>query len=206
MMSTFLIRSAISPSSSNPIVLTRLGGPRSRPNSHNIIVLYIFILTNIRNIWLCSTMFSQSIDYILLARSSVITRDTWYSSCQANELCGLNFVLLGNHCVTYDHVIRWGPSDGQSLLALPRNSHHSGLVPSFQRTLQFLWKLLHNATDLSYFKYKSHQICSFIFNLVPYNLHLAKLCFETTTKQRGLGIKWRSTGCNRKVRHKLQDT
>ena len=31
-MSTFLIRSATSPSSSYPIVLTRLGGPRSRPN------------------------------------------------------------------------------------------------------------------------------------------------------------------------------
>ena len=31
-MSTFLIRSAISQSSTYPIVLTRLGGPRSRPN------------------------------------------------------------------------------------------------------------------------------------------------------------------------------
>ena len=33
-MSTFLIRSATSQSSSYPIVLTRLGGPRSRPKSH----------------------------------------------------------------------------------------------------------------------------------------------------------------------------
>ena len=33
-MSTFLIRSATSPSSSYPIVLTRLGGLRSRPNPH----------------------------------------------------------------------------------------------------------------------------------------------------------------------------
>ena len=31
-MSTFLIRSVTSPSSSYPIVFTRLGGPRSRPN------------------------------------------------------------------------------------------------------------------------------------------------------------------------------
>ena len=31
-MSTFLIRSAASPSNSYPIVLTRLGEPRSRPN------------------------------------------------------------------------------------------------------------------------------------------------------------------------------
>ena len=35
-MSTFLIRSATSPSSSYLIVLTRLGGPRSRPNPHLI--------------------------------------------------------------------------------------------------------------------------------------------------------------------------
>ena len=33
-MSTFLIRSVTSQSSSYPIVLTRLGGPRSRPNTH----------------------------------------------------------------------------------------------------------------------------------------------------------------------------
>ena len=33
-MSTFLIRSATSQSRSYPIVLTRLGGPRSRPNPH----------------------------------------------------------------------------------------------------------------------------------------------------------------------------
>ena len=33
-MSNFLIRSATSQSSSYPIVLTRLGGPRSRPNPH----------------------------------------------------------------------------------------------------------------------------------------------------------------------------
>ena len=33
-MSTFLIRSATSQSSSYPIVLTMLGGPRSRPNPH----------------------------------------------------------------------------------------------------------------------------------------------------------------------------
>ena len=33
-MSTFLIRSATSQSSSYPIVLTKLGGPRSRPNTH----------------------------------------------------------------------------------------------------------------------------------------------------------------------------
>ena len=33
-MSTFLIRPATSPSSSYPIVLTRLGGPHSKPNSH----------------------------------------------------------------------------------------------------------------------------------------------------------------------------
>ena len=33
-MSIFLIRSAISQSSSYPNVLTRLGGPRSRPNPH----------------------------------------------------------------------------------------------------------------------------------------------------------------------------
>ena len=33
-MSTFLIKSATSQSSSHRIVLTRLGGPRSRPNSH----------------------------------------------------------------------------------------------------------------------------------------------------------------------------
>ena len=33
-MSTFLIRSATSQSSSYPTVLTRLGGPRSRPNPH----------------------------------------------------------------------------------------------------------------------------------------------------------------------------
>ena len=33
-MSTFLIRSVTSQSSSYPIVLTRLGGPRSRPNPH----------------------------------------------------------------------------------------------------------------------------------------------------------------------------
>ena len=36
-MSTFLIRSASSQSSSYPIVLTRLGGPRSRPNPHPLI-------------------------------------------------------------------------------------------------------------------------------------------------------------------------
>ena len=34
LMSTFLIRSATSQSSSYPIVLTRLGGPLSRPSSH----------------------------------------------------------------------------------------------------------------------------------------------------------------------------
>ena len=34
LMSTFLIRSATSQSSSYPVVLTRLGGPRSRPNPH----------------------------------------------------------------------------------------------------------------------------------------------------------------------------
>ena len=34
-MSTFLIRSATSQSSSYPIVLTKLGGPRSRPNPHS---------------------------------------------------------------------------------------------------------------------------------------------------------------------------
>ena len=33
-MSNFLIRSATSPSISYPIVLTRLGGHRSRPNPH----------------------------------------------------------------------------------------------------------------------------------------------------------------------------
>ena len=33
-MSTFLIRSATSQSSSYPIVLTRLGGPRATPNPH----------------------------------------------------------------------------------------------------------------------------------------------------------------------------
>ena len=33
-MSTFLIRSATSQSSSYPIALTSLGGPRSRPNPH----------------------------------------------------------------------------------------------------------------------------------------------------------------------------
>ena len=33
-MSTFLITSATSQSGSYPIVLTRLGGPRSRPNPH----------------------------------------------------------------------------------------------------------------------------------------------------------------------------
>ena len=33
-MSTFLIRSATSQSNSYPIVLTRLGGPRFRPNPH----------------------------------------------------------------------------------------------------------------------------------------------------------------------------
>ena len=33
-MSTFLIRSATSQSNSHSIVLTRLGGPRSRPNPH----------------------------------------------------------------------------------------------------------------------------------------------------------------------------
>ena len=33
-MSTFLIRSVTSPSSSYPIVLARLGGPRSRSNPH----------------------------------------------------------------------------------------------------------------------------------------------------------------------------
>ena len=33
-MSNFLIRSPTSQSSSYPIVLTRLGGPRSRPNPH----------------------------------------------------------------------------------------------------------------------------------------------------------------------------
>ena len=33
-MSTFLIRSTTSQASSYPIVLTRLSGPRSRPNPH----------------------------------------------------------------------------------------------------------------------------------------------------------------------------
>ena len=41
-MSTFLIRSATSQSSSYPIVLTRLGGPRSRPNPQSLLrVLYV---------------------------------------------------------------------------------------------------------------------------------------------------------------------
>ena len=34
LLMTFLIRSAISQLSSYPIVLRRLGGPRSRPNPH----------------------------------------------------------------------------------------------------------------------------------------------------------------------------
>ena len=44
-MSTFLIRSATSQSSSYPIVLTRLGGPRSRPNphlKHNITIIFYY--------------------------------------------------------------------------------------------------------------------------------------------------------------------
>ena len=43
-MSTFLIRSATTQSSSYPIVLTRLGGPRSRPNpqkKHGIIQMEV---------------------------------------------------------------------------------------------------------------------------------------------------------------------
>ena len=42
-MSTFLIRYATSQSSSYPIVLTRLGGPRSRPNQHfNVPILNLY--------------------------------------------------------------------------------------------------------------------------------------------------------------------
>ena len=40
----FLIRSANSQSSSNPIVLRRLGGSRSRPNPHLIIIIIIIII------------------------------------------------------------------------------------------------------------------------------------------------------------------
>ena len=51
-MTSFLIRSATSQSGSYQIALTRLGGPRSKPNSHlkfveviiNIIIIIIIII------------------------------------------------------------------------------------------------------------------------------------------------------------------
>ena len=43
-MSTYLIRSATSPSSSYPIVLTRQGGPRSIPYPHILIIIIVIII------------------------------------------------------------------------------------------------------------------------------------------------------------------
>ena len=51
-MSTFLIRSATSQSSSYPIVLMRLGGPRSRPNPHLEFVEYNTIYNKKKTYWI----------------------------------------------------------------------------------------------------------------------------------------------------------
>ena len=61
-ISTFLIRSATSQTSSYPIVLTRLGGPRSRPNPHIIIIIIIIII----NIIIITTEYIEMICTVVI--------------------------------------------------------------------------------------------------------------------------------------------
>ena len=105
-MSTFLIRSATSPSSSYPIVLTRLGGPRSRPNPHFLKFVEVPVFEPATP-WL--VVRHHVLLIIQLCKKSLIKLDYLLYAC---SLCVLSKTLL-YPCALFTRntaeIVPWAP-------------------------------------------------------------------------------------------------
>ena len=161
-MSTFLIKSATSQSSSYPIVLTRLGGPRSRPNPN----LKFVEVPGIEPATSWSDMLTtrptrRSTSWNMLAnyRIRFVTQYITYLN-----ICLLHYQPMTD-CCRFEILVAWGSSNksridsliGMCLLAGP----DLWRIMLLKITMVFTWPLLSLCKISSPFRENNNMVISF---------------------------------------------